>query len=152
MACKGKGCFRCQGMSLRMYKHIESLGFEQAEAYYDWCRTKGFQPSPNKNLAQLQDEHRARELERQKRGELLAIARNPVRLIRAACAGEISAHELPMESLRSFVVAIGCSGTAHPSRSSLEELLLCVLKRGDFLFEEATVDSTLTPTFLDSSH
>jgi PcfJ-like protein len=73
------------------------------------------------------------------------LARDPRRVIAAACAGTIETAAVERPRLRALVETIAASDPAADARASLETLLKHVHDEADFLFDSATIGGRALP-------
>lgn len=123
-------------MRIRVRKHIEGLGFTSTKGYLQWCVDNGFNASFDKDEHDFAVEKNALVQLHQRNQMIANIDRNPKKLIKNVCAGEINAEEITRPFWKEFCQSILNSKSDKDSRNSLSELLLIVNERADFLTEK----------------
>lgn len=73
------------------------------------------------------------------------LARDPRRVIAAACAGTLDMSVITRPRLRTLVETIAASDAAPDARASLETLLVHIHDEADFLFDSATIGGRVLP-------
>ncbi len=123
---------------LKMRQHIQALGLTQ-KSYFDWCWTNGFYDSLDKSDADRASEAAFHQQVLARNAAIDKTLRDPKKLIAHACAGLMHPHELTRLKWSAFCQSVQNSDSGAKRRKTLEELLLVVNERADFLFEQLEI-------------
>ncbi|MCF6220052.1 MAG: PcfJ domain-containing protein [Robiginitomaculum sp.] len=122
----------------KMERHIDRLGFENSEHYFDWCWENGFDGTIEKSKTDLQDELEAFATSLEKKAKQHRLHKNPKAFLKAACSGKITSDEIDRPNFKRAVREIEASNESEAIRESLLAMLLALLKEKDLLFETTT--------------
>ncbi|MCP4934461.1 MAG: hypothetical protein GY927_09720 [bacterium] len=125
-------------LSVKMRQHIEALGLLEA-TYKDWCWNNGFVDSLDKSDTERANEAAHYQREMARNAAIDSVLRDPRKLIAHACANKMLPNELSRLKWSAFCQSVQHSNDRGKRRPQLQELLLTVNERADFLFEQIEV-------------
>lgn len=124
--------------------HLRDLGLDTQWLYESWCRDHGFAPNFEKSKSQLREELIVRQTQLKRVASEARIHNNPKRIITDVCEGRIKPHAIRRPEWKAFCESIASSRPDKTARRQLQELLLFVHDKADFLFETTNSDGKTT--------